>query len=89
MKVCALIAKRRAGPHEIRQAAQVNGGSATAFNANGQNIMSVDAGVYTVAELAAAGYDTSYDLCSEIQIPNGGTDVAAFRAARGWRTYCG
>jgi hypothetical protein len=33
----------------------------------------VDAGAYTVTEPAAEGYATTYDNCSQVVIPNGGT----------------
>ena len=51
----------------------VNGGSATAFEADGQNDLTVNAGGYSVTEPAAAGYTTSYDNCSELTLANGAT----------------
>lgn len=50
----------------------VNGGQAVAFNANGQNDITVNAGTYSVTEPAVSGYATSYNNCSQVQIPNGG-----------------
>src|SRR6185369_6010378 len=53
---------------------QVNGGTATSFEADCQNEMSVDSTIpYTVTEPAAGGYATSYDNCSSIQVPAGGS----------------
>ncbi len=51
----------------------VDGGAPVSFEADGQNDLSVDAGTYTVTEPAVAGYATSYDNCSQVVIPNGGT----------------
>lgn len=53
----------------------VNGGAATAFEADGQNDISVDAGVYSVVEAAESGYTTSYSNCSNVAIANGETEV--------------
>ena len=39
---------------------QVNGGQAQAFEADGQNDLTVDAGTYSVTEPAASGYSTTY-----------------------------
>ncbi len=52
---------------------QVNGNAAVAFEADGENVLTVDAGTYNVSEPAAAGYTTSYVGCSSIVIPPGGT----------------
>jgi len=52
---------------------KVNGGTSQAFEADGQNNLSVNAGDYTVAETAAPDYDTSYEDCVDIHIANGGT----------------
>lgn len=52
---------------------KVNGGTATAFEADGQNDLTVDAGTYNVVEPTAAGYGTTYDNCSDVVIDNGGT----------------
>ncbi len=51
----------------------VNGGTPVSFEADGQNDLSVDAGTYTVTEPAVAGYATTYDDCSSLEIPIGGT----------------
>ena len=51
----------------------VNGDPAVPFEADGQNNLTVNAGTYTVTEPAVSGYSTSYDNCSDLVIPNGGT----------------
>ena len=51
----------------------LNGGNPTAFEADGQNDLTVNAGSYTVTEPVAAGYSTSYDNCSELRLANGAT----------------
>ena len=52
---------------------KVNGGSAVAFEADGQNELAIGAGTYSVTEPAVAGYATSYDNCADLVIANGGT----------------
>ncbi|HET9729644.1 MAG TPA: LPXTG cell wall anchor domain-containing protein, partial [Acidimicrobiia bacterium] len=51
----------------------VNVGELESFNANGENDLTVNAGSYTVTEQADSGYATTYDNCSEVEVPNGGT----------------
>jgi len=51
----------------------VNGGTAQAFEADGQNDLTVSAGTYSVIEQAVAGYTTSYDNCSNLAISAGGS----------------
>ncbi|KKQ92426.1 MAG: hypothetical protein UU16_C0006G0028 [Candidatus Woesebacteria bacterium GW2011_GWA2_40_7] len=51
---------------------EVNGGGTSAFEADGQNDLTVDAGTYNVTEKGVTGYSTSYDNCSDVAIPNGG-----------------
>ena len=51
----------------------MNGGQAQAFEADGQNDLTVDAGTYSVTEPAVAGYTTSYDGCSQIALAPGAT----------------
>lgn len=51
---------------------QVNGGGATAFESDGQNDMTVNAGTYSVTEPAVSGYSTSYNNCSGVVVTNGG-----------------
>jgi hypothetical protein len=52
---------------------KVNGGSATQFEADGQNDVTVGAGTYSVTEPDVAGYSATYDNCSNVVVPNGGT----------------
>ena len=51
----------------------INGGASIAFESDGQNDNTVNAGTYTVTEPAVFGYTTTYDNCSGVVIPNGGT----------------
>lgn len=58
----------------------VNNGNPTAFEADGSNSQTVNAGTYSVAEVAATGYTTTYTNslnsaadCANLVIPNGGT----------------
>ena len=53
----------------------VNGGTDVSFEADGTNNLTVDAGTYTVTETAVSGYSTSYNNCSGLVIPNGGTET--------------
>src|SRR5206468_3306656 len=52
---------------------QVNGDTAQAFENDGQNDLTVNAGTYSVTEPAVTGYTTTYDNCSLVVIPNGGS----------------
>ena len=52
---------------------QVDGGTAIPFEADGQNDLTVDAGTYTVTEPAVSGYTTTYNNCSNVKVPNGGS----------------
>ncbi|MDD5415869.1 MAG: hypothetical protein PHE48_02575 [Candidatus Daviesbacteria bacterium] len=51
----------------------VNSATAVNFEADGQNDLTVNAGTYNIVEPAVSGYDTTYDNCSNVQIPNGGS----------------
>ena len=51
----------------------VNGGTAVAFEADGQNDLTVDAGTYSVVETAVPGFTTTYSNCTDVVIANGGT----------------
>jgi hypothetical protein len=52
----------------------VNTGAATAFEVDGENQMTVNAGTYSVVETnPMTGYAVSYDNCTNVVIPNGGT----------------
>lgn len=52
---------------------QVNGGTETLFDVTGTNILTVDAGTYSVTEVGEPlhGYTTSYDNCSDVVLGNG------------------
>ena len=52
---------------------QVNSGTAQAFEADGQNNLTVAAGTYNVTEIAEAGYTTTYQGCAQIVLPLGGS----------------
>lgn len=51
----------------------VNSGDAVSFEEDGQNDVAVPAGTYTVVETAADGYTTTYNNCTDVVIPNGGS----------------
>jgi len=51
----------------------VDGGNPITFESDGQNEMTVNAGYYNVTEPAVTGYSISYDNCSNIYVPNGGS----------------
>lgn len=53
----------------------VNGGSSTAFEADGENEISVAPGLYDVVEDAETGYSTSYQNCSSVQVDGGETET--------------
>ncbi len=50
---------------------QVDGGSATAFEADGENSITVPAGTYSVTEVADTHYVASYDNCTGVVVANG------------------
>lgn len=45
------------------------------FESDGQNEITVNAGTYTITEPAVSGYLTSYSNCSNVVVPNGGTQT--------------
>ena len=53
----------------------VNGGGTMGFEADGQNNLTVPAGTYSVVEVAASGYATTYDNCDGVQVANGETET--------------
>ena len=53
---------------------KVNGGSPVAFENDGQNDMTVTAGSYTVAEVTASGFTTTYNNCS-VEVGVGETET--------------
>ncbi|MCA9327082.1 VWA domain-containing protein [Candidatus Saccharibacteria bacterium] len=54
---------------------QVNGGTQTAFETDGENELTVNAGTYSVTEVADSQYTTNYDTCTNLSIPLGGTQT--------------
>lgn len=52
---------------------KVNNGNAIGFEADCSNSMTVNAGSYSVVETSAAGFVTSYQNCSGLSVPNGGS----------------
>lgn len=52
---------------------QVNGGAVTAFEADGQNDLTVNAGTYNVTEPSLTGYAITYNNCSNVVVPAGGS----------------
>jgi len=46
----------------------VNGVATTTFDGSGTTTLEVEAGTYTVNEVAAPGYTTSYDNCSDVEV---------------------
>ncbi len=53
----------------------VNGGAAVPFESDGQNDLLLNAGSYSVVEPPVAGYTTTYDNCTGLNIPIGGTET--------------
>ena len=49
----------------------VNGGSATPFNASGENSLSLSPGTYSVVEVASSTYAASYSGCTDVVITDG------------------
>jgi uncharacterized repeat protein (TIGR01451 family) len=57
----------------------VNGGTAQPFEADGENHLTVPAGIYDVEEPGVAGYRTTYSNCSHVVIPSGGSATCTIR----------
>ncbi|MFZ2663856.1 MAG: SdrD B-like domain-containing protein [Patescibacteria group bacterium] len=51
----------------------IDGNSAVAFEADGRNDVTVNAGVHTVTEPSVGGYSTTYSNCTSVNVPAGGT----------------
>lgn len=60
----------------------VNGGDPIAFDPECSNSMTVPAGSYSVVETEADGYATSYENCSQLWIPNGGSATCTITNVR-------
>jgi uncharacterized repeat protein (TIGR01451 family) len=54
---------------------KVNGGASVPFEADASNSSTVAAGTYTVVENAAAGYTTTYNNCSGVEVSVGETET--------------
>ena len=52
---------------------RVNGGAPVAFEADGQNNLTVNAGTYSVTEVEDSRYNMSYQNCTDLAIANGGS----------------
>lgn len=61
---------------------RVNGDKTTYFESDGQNNRTVDAGYYSVVEDAVDGYTTSYDNCTRVFVPNGGSQTCTITNTR-------
>lgn len=46
----------------------VNGNSTTTFNSDGENELSLALGTYTIVEVPAAGYTTTYEGCTNVEV---------------------
>ncbi|MEF3692130.1 MAG: hypothetical protein V3574_03705, partial [Candidatus Moraniibacteriota bacterium] len=55
------------------------GAGAINFEEDCQNEISVPAGIYNVTETFAAGYATTYDNCSNVVVPNGGSATCTIK----------
>jgi hypothetical protein len=51
----------------------VNGGEVMAFEADGSNSLTVNAGTYDVTEHSLAGYTQTGNTCANVVVPNGGS----------------
>src|SRR3989338_604272 len=54
---------------------QLDNGEPTPFNENGENSLSLPAGIYDVTEPSVDGYTTTYENCSEILLSNRGEET--------------
>ncbi len=54
---------------------RVNGGTRKAFESDGENVLTVNAGRYTVTETPVNGYTTSYNGCTDVRVSNGETKI--------------
>lgn len=52
---------------------KVDGGTATNFESDGSNTVSVNAGTHNVTEVADSGYTVTYEGCANITVPLGGS----------------
>jgi hypothetical protein len=54
---------------------QVNGDEPIAFDEDGENELEVPIGIYTVTEVEAEGYTTTYENCDEVEVGPGATVI--------------
>ena len=54
---------------------KIDGGSDVSFDSDGQNEIIVDAGIYNIIENEVSGYAVSYENCSNVEVPSGGTAI--------------
>lgn len=54
---------------------QINGGATKPFEADGSNSQTVDTGSYNITEPVTQGYTPKYDNCTNVFVPNGGTET--------------
>jgi len=52
---------------------KINGGTAVAFEADGSNSHTLNAGTYSVVEVSDSAYTTTYDNCTNVVLTNGAT----------------
>jgi uncharacterized repeat protein (TIGR01451 family) len=52
---------------------KINDGSSVFFEADGQNESTVNSDNYTIVEDPETGYETTYDNCDDVFVPNGGS----------------
>lgn len=60
----------------------VNGDDAISFEADAQNDLTVDPGIYTITESAVTGYTTTYDNCTEVSLKSGETETCTITNTR-------
>ncbi len=53
----------------------LDNGSSTAFEADGENMLTVATGTHNIVETSAAGYTTTYDGCANISVAAGQTQI--------------
>ncbi len=52
---------------------QINGGAVTPFEADAENVFTLNTGTYSVTEVADTQYTTTYSNCASVAITNGAT----------------
>lgn len=54
---------------------EVNDDAAVAFEADGENGMTVDVGTYDIVETAVEGFTTTYNNCTDVAVAEGETEI--------------